>query len=58
VQAAGKLAQHLVAGAVAMAIVDRLEPVEIEHHRRQAPAADLMPGYQRLQMVVGVAPIV
>ena len=53
-----EFAQHVVAGVVAVAVVDRLEEVDVEHHHRQRLAAHGILLGQRRQMALHVAAIV
>jgi hypothetical protein len=45
-EAAGELAQHVVAGRVPEAVVDGLEVVYVDHDRRELPAVEhRLPGH-------------
>ena len=56
--ALGEMLQHLVAGVMAVGVVDRFEMVDVEHHQRQRAA--LMRGLveQSGEMRLEIAPIV
>ena len=55
---ARKLPDHLIAGIMAMGVVDRLEAVEIGHHDRKRTAAGARTFKQALQVAVEVTAVV
>ena len=57
-RALGQFAQHIVAGEVAVAVVDLLEMIDVEHHHRGRGAALGQPRHQLGQMGKDIAPVV
>ncbi len=53
-----QFAQHVVAGEVAVAVIDLLEMVDVEHHQRGRGGALGQPRHQLGQMGKDVAPVV
>ncbi len=54
----GEFPEHVVAGVMAIAVIDRLEEVDVEHHQRQRLAARRRLFRQRHQMAFHVAAVV